>query len=102
MKRFINGEASDPQNLYKRCDRQDFPDPQSLSLDDVEIELFICHQNIDKLKYCAPKLRVEHLRACLKKSKDKKQEEQIKHIERILKEESNKSRWRQVNRSTGN
>jgi len=55
------------------------------------MELFICYQRIDKLRGITPKLRVEHLKLCLKKARNAKKEEKVKHIELILKDKSNKS-----------
>ena len=100
VKKYLEGRVPDPRNLYKRCDRQDIPDPRGMKLDDVEIEIFICGQKIDDLRAHAPKMRIEHLRLCLAKAKEEQREDKAASIVRILRKEANKKRWRRVNRST--
>jgi len=83
----LKGQLPDPRNLYKCCRRQELPNPFILSLDNVEIERFMCAQKLDYLKERVPTLWRDHLKQCPAKAKWTVTAGKVSNIERILNDE---------------
>jgi len=69
-------------------------------MDGMQIELFICWQKLGELKEKAPQLRWNHLNNCIKKAEIREDAENVTAIQKIPKEEANKSWWKYVHCST--
>ena len=100
IRRYLQGKVPDPRNLYRQCRKHRVPDPRDLSEDDLNIEIFLCAKKIEELKPLAPKLRREHLKACLADAKQANDLDRVLAIENIIRRENTKKRWRRVNLTT--
>lgn len=101
IRRYLQGKVPDPRNLYRQCRRHRLPDPREITEEDLNIEIFLCYRKIEELKPKAPKLRRDHLNARLKEAKEENDLERVLAIQAILRRESDKKRWKRINRTQG-
>ena len=100
-KRFLLGKVPDPRNLFRQCRKHRLPDPRDLTMDELNMEIYICCKKIEDLKPQAAKMRRDHLRNCLTRAKEDNDLDRVLAIENILRRESTQKRWRRVKQTTG-
>ena len=76
-------------------------DPRDITQDELNVELFLCQQNIDALVKKAPALRRQHLKDSHRKVQLKGNTDKATAILKILHREASRKHWRRANRSTG-
>jgi hypothetical protein len=55
VRAYIKGKVPDPRNLFKKCEKQKIPRPDTMTLDDVALEISECNEKIEGMRTQAPK-----------------------------------------------
>ena len=105
VKRFLEGKVRNPRNLIRDCMKKDVADnsigdPRQMTMDQVELDIFVCIGQLKALDEKAPQLRREHLKNCLKKARTRQDEERAAIILRILHAEAKRKRMKRIKRTT--
>jgi hypothetical protein len=94
------GKRADITHFVRSCAASDIEDPFSLSKEDIELRITACRVRLKELEAVAPLLRIEHLRACILRAKNRGDTLAVIRIRQIMRNEKLRRRWRGVNRST--
>lgn len=94
------GKRADITHFVRSCAASDILDPFSLSTQEIGLRIAACRTRLKELESVAPLLRLEHLRACITRAKDRGDALAVIRIRQIIRNERIRRRWRGVNRST--
>jgi hypothetical protein len=97
---FLNGRTRDPQNLFADCCKHGITDPQEITQDDLNIEFFICKQNLEYLVKHGPRMCREFLNKLIHNAKRKGNQARVTKIVTILQHEKVWKYWRCIKLST--
>lgn len=98
--RLAAGKRADITHFARACAASDIVDPFALSDAEILLRKEACKARLRELRSVAPMLRVEHLRCCLSKAKDRGDKVAVSRIRQIIQNERLRKRWRGVARAT--
>ena len=95
MKKYIDGDLRDPQNLFRDCKKtsMNIKDPRHITREELQCEIMVTSRNIEALRKKAPKLRRQHFKVLHCKAVEKGDEERAATILRILHREACRKSW---------
>lgn len=98
--RLEQGKRADITHFARACAVSDIVDPFSLSDQEIGLRIEACKARLRELKSVAPLLRLEHLRACITRAKERGDTKAVIRIRQIIRNEKLRKRWSGVKRAT--
>ena len=95
----------DPRNLYRRCtsftnNGHAVKQPCEYSLAEVEAQIKAIEKEIDRLKFEAPEMRLQHLYRCREEAEAKGLAPKVKAITEIINQEAMRGRYSEMKKTT--
>eukprot|EP00956_Cyclotella_meneghiniana_P034366 scaffold104037_cov45-Cyclotella_meneghiniana.AAC.3 len=94
------GKEVNVTHFARSCVVADIQDPFSLSDREIGNRIEACKARLRDLKSVAPMLRIEHLRDCIHRAKERGDMKAVVRIRQILRNEKLRRRWGGVHKST--
>jgi hypothetical protein len=98
--RISKGKRADITHFARACLASNIHDPFSLSDREIGLRIEACKARLRELKAVAPLLRLEHLRDCIHRAKERGDTLAVIQIRQIIRNEKLQRRWSGVKRST--
>ena len=84
--RFKLGKGKGSSNMFRKCKANEIGDPQIMTIDKLQAEMFICGKKSNELEAQAPYLRYKHLKSRLSAAISRDDKEVISAIKKIWQE----------------
>ena len=95
-RRLEQGKRADITHFARACAVSDIADPFSLLDQEIGLRIEACKARLRELKSVAPLLRLEHLRSCISRAKERGDTKAVLRIREIIRNEKLRKRWRGV------
>ncbi len=97
---FLNSRTRDPQNLFADCCKHGIMDPWQITQDELNVEFFICKQNLEYLVKHGPRMCREFLNKLIHNAKRKGDQARATKIATILQHKKLRKYWHHIYQST--
>jgi hypothetical protein len=95
---YLSGNTRDPRNLFRECRKRGLSDPWAMTQDELNVEFFVCKENLNHLAKQDPYYCPQFLKRRVASAKAADNPCRAAKITGILHKEASRKRWLRVNR----